>query len=144
MLPIAMSYAILLVIYYATLLVTAMVAWPHTYGQRGSGRPFWLALGAIAASLPLIFSIRPAAYYGLAFNTTVFLWAADTHMDPHWATRGRRMRALVGGATVCLLPLLWSEVLRNWLAALLVPTVGHLVISGVATPLVRRSTSRVA
>ena len=81
---------------------------------------------------------RVGVYYGLALNTTVFFWASDSHMHPHWGTGSRKWRAFIGGIVVCLLPLVWSAPLRSWLSALLVPTLGQLVISGVATPLVRR------
>jgi len=127
-----------ILVYYVVLGVTGLLAWPHTYGTRSPGRFLWLALGGASVALPVILPVRLGVYYGLALNTTVFLWASDSHMDPHWGTRKRRWRALAGVFVICLLPLFWSFPLGSWLSAILVPTLGHLMISGVATPLIRR------
>jgi hypothetical protein len=128
-----------LLLYYVVFVATAVTAWPHTYGDRSRVRIMWLIVGAGILALPFIAPAPAGIYYGLALNSTVFFWASDSHMDPYWGTGNRRWRGLVGGVAVCLVPMVWSLPLRSWLAAFLVPTMGHLVITGLATPLVRRA-----
>ena len=127
--------------YYVVLVITGVVAWPHTYGHRGRDRSLWLVVGVVMLLLPLVMPARTGVYYGLTLNTTVFFWAADSHMGPRWGTGSRKWRALVGGTVVALVPLVWWSPMRTWVMVFLVPTLGHLMISGLATPLVSRARS---
>ncbi len=84
-------------IYYTVVALTTIVVWPHTYGGRGRSRLLWWPLGFASVALPLILPLRVGIYFGLAFTTTAFFWASDTHMGSRWSPGSRRCRALVGG-----------------------------------------------
>jgi hypothetical protein len=131
-----------ILLYYAILLVTAVAAWPHTYGEKSAARLIWLTLGLGILVLPLVAPVQIGVYYGLALNSAMFSWASDSHMDPYWRTKNRRWRGIVGGTLVCVRPAVWSRPLHSWLWALSVPTLGHLLVTGLATPFVRRLASR--
>ena len=102
--------------------------WPYTYGTKGRARLAWLLIGIGIVILPMSFPLKITFYYGLLGNATVFFWSADTYMGKE----KRRARVLIGGVLVALLPVLWRWPLENWLGISLVPTLGHLAISGVA------------
>lgn len=132
----------MLAAYFLALGLTALFAWPHTYGAQESSRGRWRLLGGLIILMPLLIPGRLGIYLGLAGNSTVFFWASDTHMDPYWRTKARRARGLVGGVVVALLPGFLAWPLKTWAATLLVPTLGHLLLSGLATLFVQRGTER--
>lgn len=130
-----------LILYYGLVLVTAIVAWPHTYGDKGPVRFVWLTIGLAILGLPPVGAIV-GVYYGLMLNSAAFFWASDSHMDPYWGTKSRRWRGVAGAVVVSILPAVWSLPLRRWLWAVLVPTVGQWLVTGLATPVVRRLASK--
>lgn len=123
-----------LVIYYAVVLLVTIAAWPWTYGTREWTRPAWVSLGLIILFLPAVVPTKAAIYYGLLGNTTVFFWTADTYMGKE----DRRIRAFIGAVLLSFLPVLWRWPLESWLGAFFVPTLGHLLISGVLWGLLNR------
>lgn len=120
-----------LVAYYVLAVVIAILAWRHTYGARGASRLFWLALGAVAVGLPLLLPAKPAVFYGLLVNVTVFVWASDTHTG----REDRRLRGLLGSAAIALLSLLWSRPLGSWAGVFLTASLGALIAAGILSKL---------
>lgn len=122
------------IIYYVIILGAALLCWPYTYGKPGRARPLWITLGVILLTLPVVFPPKAAFYYGLVGNLSMLFWTSDTFMGKEdWRARG-----LVGGIVLAAVPLLWSRPFEDWPAALLTPTVGHLVVSGLSTVFIKR------
>lgn len=123
-----------LVIYYAAVLLVTIAAWPWTYGTREWTRVVWVSVGLMMLVLPAVVPTKAAIYYGLLGNTTVLFWTADTYLGKE----DRRFRAFTGAALLPFLPLLWRWPLESRLGCFLVPTLGHVLISGVVWGLLGR------
>jgi len=124
----------LLALYYGVSLFVGALCWPYSYGTRDRTRVLWVALALVVVSLPFLVPLKVAFYYALAGNVSVFFWSADSYMGKLHS----RSRGLIGGVVVAMLPLVWRGLLNDWYAVSLIPTLGHLVVSGVIWAFVRR------
>ncbi len=120
--------------YYVLSAILAVLVWPYTYGTKGMGRVAWIMLGAVIVLSPLLLGTRVGFYYGLLANFTAFSWTSDTYMGK----ADRRSRSLVGGFLLALVAVFSGWPTETWLRVFLVPTVGHVVVSGITWPLLLR------
>ncbi len=116
----------LFAVYYVIFLFVIALCWPYTLGLRRWARFPWIAIGIAIAVLPIFFPWKQVFYYGLLGDFTIFLWSSDTWM----ANEDRRPRSLIGGIVLAFVPAAWNWPIDSWSGVLLVPTVGHVVVSG--------------
>jgi len=122
-----------LAIYYLITLFVALLCWPYTYGAKVWWRIPWVLVGLAIMAFPVFLPLNHAFYYGLLGNFTVFLWSADTYMGKE----DRRASVLIGGIVLVLLPASWRWPVESWLGVCLVPTLGHIIVSGGAWGLLK-------
>jgi len=126
--------------YYLILVGNTAVCWPCISRDNRTWRITWLCLGLSIASFPWWLPIKVAFYYGLLTNMTIFFWSSDTYM----LKGARRLRGIVGGILLGPLPLIVESLKESWAMTLLVPTFGHLVVSGASWPIVVRILAKAA
>ncbi len=120
-----------LAVYYILLLV-GFTGWPPFHVAKGLWRIPWFILGMIVTVLPVLLPLKQAFYYGLIAHFTAILWSADTWMGKE----DRRVRGVIGGSLLALLPSSWRWPVESWLGVLVVPTLGHLLVSGTVWALI--------
>jgi hypothetical protein len=126
-------------IYYAIALLNLVICWKCITDERGAWRPLWLGAGVATLTYPLWLPVRLAFYYGLLASFSLFFWSADTYMG-----KGiRRLRGVVGGVLLLPVPFIVSVVQERWSAALLLPTFGHLIVSGASWPIAARVLAKI-
>jgi hypothetical protein len=126
------------VAYYLILFVNVATCWSCLFQEGKGWRTTWVFVGLAIASLPLWLPPPLAFFYGLLGNVTMFFWSADTFMG-----KGiRRLRGIVGGLLLFPLPFLIGSVQASWAKTLLLPTLGHLLVSAGSWPIVVRILAR--
>lgn len=120
--------------YYLILAANLVICWPCIRDGGPPWRIAWSLLGLLAAALPWWLPTLLAFYYGLLANAALFSWSADTLMGKEI----RRLRGVVGGILLLPVPIIFQQMQTSWAASLLVPTLGHLVVSGASWPIVVR------
>lgn len=83
---------------------------------------------------PVVLPPKIGVYYGLLLNSMLLGWTADTFMGKE----DRRRRSIVGGSVLAFLPISSHRPVATWLNAIIFPTVGHLILSGVLWPILLR------
>ena len=127
-------------VYYLILVANLVLSWRAVTDATVPWRIVWILTGLSVVALPFFVPEKLAFYYGLIGNVTLHFWSADTFMG-----KGiRRLRSVVGGVLLLPLPMLFPQIYASWPASLLVPTLGHLVVSGASWPIVVRVLAKVS
>ena len=127
-------------VYYLILVANVVLSWRAVTDATVTWRFIWILTGVSVVALPLYAAEKVAFYYGLIGNVTLHFWSADT-----FAGKGiQRLRGVVGGGLLLPLPLLFPQIHESWPASLLIPTLGHLVVSGASWPIVVRVLTRIS
>ncbi len=116
--------------FYLGMLLNVLTCWSCIIAANAAWRITWACALLTAAALPAVLPVRAAYYFGILANVTLLFWSADTYRGK--ATK--RWRGIVGGILLLPGPLLYGGLLSSWKATLLVPTVGHMIVSGLSWP----------
>ena len=131
---------VLIAAFYLGMLLNVGTCWSCIVGSNAAWRITWACALSTAAALPIVLPAHAAYYFGVLANVTLFFRSADTYMGKG----SKRWRGIVGGVLLLPGPLVYSDLLSSWKATLLVPTVGHMIVSGVSWPFIVRGLSALA
>lgn len=122
------------VAYYLVLLANTVTCWSCVRNSASPWRIIWSLTTLAVVSFPAWLAAPVAFYYALLLNVTMFFSSADTYMG-----KGiRRFRGIVGGILLSPVPIIFQQIQTSWSVSFLVPTLGHLVVSGVSWPIFAR------